>query len=132
MSHTDLYLLVETPYMGHTDPIWLEQVLIYGSSVKSSSGKVPYIWVVSQVNFWKGSLHMGCRSSQFLERFLIYMEPQSVYFWWEVHIAVLWVSELILWVSELILWVSELVPLYFGCLNLILWASEDQAFWYDP
>ena len=56
---------------------------------------------------------------------------------------------------ELILWVSELIPLYFGCLNLyfgcknlyfgclnlyrlfwvselILWASEDQAFWYDP
>ena len=56
---------------------------------------------------------------------------------------------------ELILWVSELISLYFGCLNLyvgcqnlyfgclnlyrwfwvselILWASEDQAFWYDP
>ena len=55
---------------------------------------------------------------------------------------------------ELILWVSELIPLYFGCLNLyfwcqnlyfgcmnlyrlfwvselILWTSEDQAFWYD-
>ena len=96
MSRTDLYLLVETPYMGRTDATWLEKVFIYGSSVKSISGKVPYIWVVSQVNFWKGSL---------------YMEPQSVYFWWEVHIAVLWVS-------ELILWVSELIPLYFGCLNL--------------
>ena len=49
---------------------------------------------------------------------------------------------------ELILWVSELISLYFGCLNLyfgclnlyrlfwvselILWTSEDQAFWYDP
>ena len=41
--------------------------------------KRPLIWVVSQVNFWKGSW---------------YMKPQSVYFWWEVHIV------------------------YFGCLNL--------------
>ena len=66
------------------------------------------------------------------------MEPQSVYFWWEVHIAVLWVSELILWMSELILWVSELmlraselIPLYFGCLNLYFGIPKDQAFWYD-
>ena len=49
--------------------------------------------------------------SLFLERVLIYGPPVSLYFWWEVHIAVLWVS-------ELILWMSELIPLYFGCLNL--------------
>ena len=55
----------------------------------------------------------------------LHLNYKSVYFWWEAHITVLWVSELILWeseltlwVNELILWVSDLIRLYFGCLNL--------------
>ena len=67
MSLTFLYDLVETPYMGRTDPIWLEKVLIYGSSVKSISGKVPYIWSPSQsISGGKSiSLYFGCLNLYF-------------------------------------------------------------------
>ena len=97
---------IEKSIYGSYGPISSSGKSIYGSYGPYISGKalklgrqsVQFLkrlltWVVSQVNFWKGSL---------------YRDLQSVYFWWEVHIVVLWVSELILWVSELMLWVSEL------------------------
>ena len=75
---------------------------------------------------------MSRQSNKFLRRLLIYASPlpQSVYFRWEVHIALPWVSQLIfcvsaymavLWVSELILWASELI---LWASELILWVSE--------
>ena len=93
------------PYISWKSPwIWVVSQVnfwkdpLYGSSVKPISEKGPYIWVVSQVNFWKDPLH-GVVSQVNFWKGSLYMNPQSIYFWWVVHIVVLWVSELILWVS---------------------------------
>ena len=64
MGRTDLYLLVQSPYMGRTDPIFSGKVLKYRSSVRPISEKAPY---------------MGRQSSQFLKRFLIYEPPVSLF-----------------------------------------------------
>jgi len=73
MSRTDLHVLVESPCMRRMEPVCLEKVTIYGSSVKSIAEKLPYIRTPSQ------SISDG--------------KSISLYFW---------VSELMIRLSELI------------------------------
>ena len=43
MRRTDLYLLVESPYIGRMDLIFLEKVIKCGSSASPISEKTPYM-----------------------------------------------------------------------------------------
>ena len=79
MGRTDWYLLVQSPYMTRTEPIFLEKVYIFVSEARPICQKTPCIWVVT--NFWKGSLHMGRKSVQFLKRVLIIWVVSQINFW---------------------------------------------------